>query len=118
MNDGNRSWTAQTALFIKLKNILKNVTKQESILQNKTKQIEQWYNMHQSALSNACKIKHKLINFKRIDESKCDATAKQQQTQNKNEINLALDELTKELKHLNESEVKFRSIECTQELKT
>merc|ERR1712228_529050 len=105
------------ALMIKLKNILQNVTTQESVLQKKTSKIETWHKMHQSALSKACKVRHQLIEFKPINEAKDDEETKQKKTKNKHSINMALDELTNELKQLNDSEVKFRSTESMDELK-
>merc|ERR1712228_499562 len=105
------------ALMVKLKNILQNVTTQESVLQKKTSKIETWHKMHQSALSKACKIKQQLIEFKPINEAEENEETKQKKTKNKHSINMALDELTNELKQLNDSEVKFRSTESMDELK-
>lgn len=102
-------------LKAKLRNILKNVTSQESALQSKTSHLETWLNMHTAALSKTTDIKQRLLDFRPVEEDDDDETQKVK-TDTKYAINMALDELAKELRHLSESEPKYRSKECFDEL--
>eukprot|EP01084_Bolivina_argentea_P227046 383475_1 len=109
--------TNTSDLMTKIRNILNNVTDQETFLQEKTSHIEKWYNMHKSALQNAENIKKKLQEFDPINEETDNEETKQLKTENKNIINLALDNLTDELKLLQESETQYRSNESKDEIK-
>eukprot|EP01083_Nonionella_stella_P034463 94301_1 len=113
----NDASDASSSLMTKLKHILENVTSQESVLQTKTSHIEQWYNMHKSALSNASKVKNKLTEFEPINEATDSQEIKDKKTQNKNTINMSLDNLSHELNVLSQSESQYRSTECVDELK-
>ena len=115
-NKNHSSSSSADALMIKLRNISDNVTNQEMILKSKTNQLEIWYNMHKSALLNVQNVKKKLSQFVPINEEKDNEEIKTQKTKQKTAINLALDNLSAELKSLSESETKYRSTECLDEL--
>lgn len=116
-NDAPSSTSSSSeALMMKLRNILDNVSSQEKILNTKTNELETWYNMHKSALLNAQNVMAKLQEFEPINDEKDNEDIKQQKINKKSAINLCLDNLSSELKILSESEVKYRSRECLQEI--
>ena len=98
------------------RNILDGVASQEADLKRKAHKIEEWHSLHKDALDLAAKTKQKLIEFEVISEAD-DEETKVVKTKKKTAINSNLDALEKQLKKINNSEKKYRSRQCVDELK-